>query len=113
MRLFRAVADGGVADYGANPDEEHDCGSVREGGQERTIQADRISWLFTSPEALRRVTSRGVQVAGARVEGNLDLSFATVSFPLALTQSTISAGISLYHASIGALNLNCTHVGPF
>ena len=39
----------------------------------RTLRADRLVWLLTDPDAKALVSHRGLQIANAEVEGELDL----------------------------------------
>ena len=66
--------------------EERAAGGV---GPDRSIGADFIAWLCTSPKAAAMVTHKGVRVRGVRVEGVLDLASARVPFPLAIVASHI------------------------
>lgn len=106
--LFRAVANGEVADYGGGDTAEGDTW-----GPERTLQADRIRWLCTDPEAVKLVLRHaGIAIEGARIDGQLRLSFVQLDFPLAIMRSSIRQGVVMQCARLAGLYLNGTHTGP-
>lgn len=70
-----------------------------------TIEADRIAWLCVNTEAAKFVTSAGVSIVGARVDGMLNLFCATVHFPLKFWVSEFSDPIDLIQASLTSLHL--------
>jgi len=77
----------------------------------RTIRAECVEWLCTDPEASSLVTHKGVQVKGARIDGEIDLKFAKISFPLYFEKCAFPQPINLQNAEIRALNLQGTHTG--
>ena len=79
-KLFRAAVDGKVADYSADSEEENDPAGAEKWGDERVHKADCIAWLCTDPQASALVSHRGIQVKGARIDGELDLRFAKIPF---------------------------------
>lgn len=105
--LFRATANGEIAIYGDGklpPDKPE---------ANRILQADRIRWLCTDPEAVKEVLPHeGVRLQGARIEGQLRLSNARIEFPLSLVGCSMEEGIALYRAHLFALFLDGTHSGP-
>ena len=106
--LFRATANGEAADYGDGDPAEADTW-----GEQRTLQADRIRWLCTDPEAANEVLPHeGIWIKGARIEGQLWLSYVKVDFPLAIKQSVIPEGIVMQQTHLVALFLDGTHTGP-
>jgi hypothetical protein len=78
-------------------------------GSERTIRAELISWLCVEPEPSGQVDRREVQVYGAKITDNLDLSYATVPFPLVLLRCLLTADAKLTHVRIPELALNGSH----
>ena len=75
----------------------------------RAIHADRIAWLCTDPIATPRVTHKGIQVRAARIEGELDLQFARIPFPLAFVGCAFTGPIDLQHAEVRSLHLDGLH----
>jgi hypothetical protein len=81
-------------------------------GHERRVRAEVIRWLCIRPEAAGRVDPQGIQLLGARVAGPLDLSFATVPFPLGLFQCRVADEVNLMSARLPALYLDGSWTGP-
>ena len=105
--MFTQTALGKEAHYGDGVPPE---GDKRD--KKRVLQADRIEWLCTDPEATTAVTHRGVQIKGARIEGELDLSYAKIEFPLFIVNSAIPRGMFMQRGQLYALFLSGTHTGP-
>jgi sRNA-binding regulator protein Hfq len=111
-KLFRAVANGGVADYSAEDANDNDPADANNWGRERVIDANRIAWLCTDKRASELVMHGGIWVKGACIDGEIDLLFAKVPFPLYFEKSAVAKGFHLAHAGIPALNLAGTRTGP-
>ena len=110
--LFLKTATGKVADRSAKVEGDSDPAKAEEWGPERVLKADRIVWLCTNPGAVELVTHRGIWVKGARVDGQLELRCADISFPLCLEKSALPQRLNLQDARIRALYLPGTHTGP-
>ena len=91
-----------VADPANNP-ADSDNWSVH-----RQIRSDLIRWLCTNKAASDCVDPRGIQICGARISGALDLSFATVRFPLRLSQCRLSDDWNLNYIEIPSLQFTGT-----
>jgi len=111
-KLFAAAANGEIADYSAQAEEDNDPGKAAEWGQERVLKADRIAWVCADGEASALVTHAGIGINGARVDGVLELPFMDIPFPLYFGKCALPEGINLQYTRIPALNLCRTHVGP-
>ena len=81
-------------------------------GKERTIRAALIVWLLSDGEASRLVHPSGIGIAGARIEGKLDLSFLNVAVPLTLIDCSIADGVGLSFAHIQGIDLRECWTGP-
>jgi len=55
-------------------------------GPERTVRGEVLAWLLRGARQVDPGDAPGVNLAGARITGKLDLSCATVSVPLRLTE---------------------------
>jgi len=110
-KLFEAVANGEVADYSAESDEENDPADAKNWAEERVLKADRIAWLCTNRDVLALVTHRGISVQGARIEDELNLAFAGIPFPLFFKKCAFTEALILHDAEIRGLNLMGTHTG--
>lgn len=69
-------------------------------GGNDTIRAALIRDLCTSPFAARELRTRGLKVSSARISEELDLSHATVPFPLTFENCTFEATVWLHHAKL-------------
>ncbi len=105
-RLFTQTALGEVAHYGDGDPAEAD-----KWDKERVLPANRIKWLCTDPKAAKAVTHRGLQIKGARIDRALDLSYAKITFPLAIHRSAIQSGMVMQRCRLYALFLSGTHTG--
>ncbi|HJP91221.1 MAG TPA: hypothetical protein VJ875_04645 [Pyrinomonadaceae bacterium] len=77
---------------------------------DRQIRSDLIRWLCINQAARDCVDPRGIQICGARISGALDLSFATVPFPLRLSRCRLSDNWSLNYIEIPSIQFTGTWV---
>jgi hypothetical protein len=110
-RLFSAIVEGRYPDFSSVQGAENDPAGAESWPAERTIAADRITWLATDREALPHVTHRGIGLKGARIVGRIDLQAANIEFALYFERCALSAGINLLAAEIHALNLSGCRTG--
>src|SRR6516225_7523910 len=85
LALLRAAPRGKLAPCGESCDTydpTNDPARAEAWGQQREVRAELIRWLCTDLDAAARVDPRGLQLLGAAVVGELDLSFVKVPFPL-------------------------------
>ncbi|MBW4593844.1 MAG: hypothetical protein KME46_13250 [Brasilonema angustatum HA4187-MV1] len=109
-KLFRAVVEGKAADFSSDADELNDPAKSDQWNHERTLSAERIIWLCTNTKARELLSYRGIHIIGAKIEGELDLSFATIEMPLKFIKCALSNSISLEEAKLRFLSLEGTHV---
>ncbi len=107
--MLKAAAEGGVAHFDGETDDQNDPACADEWGEERTIRADVIRWVCADKEASGLVDPIGIHVQCAKIEGGLDLNFLTVRFPIGLFRCSIGAGIQLLDARTRSLNFNGSH----
>ncbi len=110
-KLFAATANGELADYSSEKEEDNDPASAKNWDDSRTLKADHIAWLCTDKQASELITRKGIQIAGARIDGELDLAFAIISFPFYLEKCFIAEEMDLNYCELRALNLIGTHTG--
>jgi hypothetical protein len=72
----------------------------------RIINAECIEWLCTKTEARSLITHRGLHLEGMRIDGNLDLEYAEIPFPICATNCVFSGEIKLERATLKALTLS-------
>ena len=111
-KLFRAAAEGEIADYSPRSKKPIDPANAAKWGPSRVLLADRIAWLCTDKQTSRFVTHRGIQIRGARIDEELDLEAAKVLFPLAFRKCKFTADINFQQAQVFALYMPGTHTGP-
>jgi hypothetical protein len=112
--MLRAAPKGERAQCGPNfsdQDPANDPAHVETWGADRTIRAWLLRWLCVDSRAKMRVDPRGVQVHGARVYGELDMSFVVVPFPLGLWHCHLTHPANLISAEIPALSLAGCRIG--
>jgi hypothetical protein len=111
-KLLRAAAAGDVAVCG--PEQGDALGEVARGRAKGTlrgrIDARVIRWLCVDPRASRHIDPKGIQVYGASIEGELDLSFTNIPFPVSLQQCAIEGQILLISAQLPTLHLGGSRV---
>jgi hypothetical protein len=83
--------------------QEADCTSLSDG---RAIRGELLRWLCTDPEASAQVTYRGVSIVGAKIDGKLDLKWASLSFPLRTRMCVFNETISLETSHLVSLDLS-------
>ncbi len=107
-KLLRSAAVGERAACGPSPeleDPSNNPANSDEWGSEREIRADRIRWLCLVPEASSRVDPAGVQVVGAKITGELDISHGQIPFPLFLLRCHLKEAAGLNWARLPVLSL--------
>ncbi|MEA3225647.1 MAG: hypothetical protein U9Q07_06815, partial [Planctomycetota bacterium] len=110
-KLFRAAAEGEIADYSPRSKKPIDPANAAKWGPTRVLLAYRIKWLCTNKQVSQLVAHRGIQIKGARVDEAFELEHAKVPFPLDFEQCKFTAAINFRHAEIAGLNMSGTHVG--
>jgi len=79
------------------------CGG--DSGEKGVIRSDRLSWLCTDPDAAARVTYRGVLIVEAEIDGEVDLEWAKISFPLRIRWCVFKNAIILRSGRLFTLDL--------
>ncbi len=72
----------------------------------KQIRADRIVWLCTDRQALEVITYRGIQIRNAYIDGNIDLRYAKIPFPVSFIDCNFPMEINLEYANVPALYLS-------
>jgi len=101
VKSERAIC--GSDDSDSNAANSPQCGDQWNGT--RTIRADVIEWLCKNAVIFGRTTSDGINVYGAKVEGNLDLSYTDIPLPFWFERCYFKDEIWLKSAKIPSLNL--------
>jgi sRNA-binding regulator protein Hfq len=108
-KFLRAVAEGQIADFSSQKEEENDPANASQWKEERVLRAPCIAWLCTYPDASKFLTHRGIVLQGARIDGELDLHYAKIDVPLHFRGCAFAASINLKHADLKSLTLSGTH----
>jgi len=72
----------------------------------RTIRAALIRWLAADPQARPYVHPSGLGIGGAAIDGQLDLSYLTLSAPVTIVNSAIPKGIDFSFGHLQSLDLS-------
>jgi hypothetical protein len=79
-------------------------------GEARTIKAEWIVWVCTDPKASAKVTSRGIEIAGARIDGKVDLAWEKIQFPLRMFKCFLKGTLILNRCSLRSLQLQGSRI---
>jgi hypothetical protein len=109
-RLLEQVETGDVADYLAEEDFLNDPSKADNWDDSRQLRATLLVWLCTDAAASQLITRRGIQIQGAKIEGSLDLRFATLIFPLTCQQCAFTEVIQLEGAKVKFLDLRGSYL---
>ncbi len=99
--LLKQITIGEVAYCGARHNEEDQTPEYS--GKKRMpfdVDAELIRWLCTDRIAIKLIDPRGIRLHAARIVGQLDLSFATVDFPLTFENSRFDKDINLTRSQL-------------
>jgi hypothetical protein len=89
----------------------NDTSKGKSWGKDRTIRADIVRWILTDPKASKYVDPSGIGIAGARIDGEIDLSYATVTLPITMLDCFVPDGIDLSFAHIASIDLRRSRTG--
>ena len=115
LKMIRTAALRNVAWVGPSDDPDDPSNDPSVGGTwgpERTIRAELLAWLVTDSECDKYIHPSGVGIAGARIQGSLDISFMIAAKPITLIRSSIADGINLANAHLDDLAIRRSVVGP-
>jgi len=115
LKLLSAAPKGLVAHCGDPAlDPEEPLNNPRHSetwGKERDIRAGLIRWLCVDPEARSRIDPLGIRVLSAKIEGELDLSFVAVPFPLVFRSCKFGDPLRLQLSELPRLDLSGSAFG--
>src|SRR5262249_49196532 len=81
-------------------------------GPERSIRGDIVRWLYVDSDANRFLDPSGLGIAGARIEGKLDLSYVKGDKPLTIVNCYIPDGIDVTFSHLQGVNVRSSSTGP-
>ena len=109
-RLMLALESNKIADFSAASEKVNDPANAEGWDKEtRTLSVPILVWLCTNKQATALIGNLGINVKGARIDGNLDLSYVKLPFPLTFLNSAFAGEITLINAEVPALNLHGSH----
>jgi hypothetical protein len=92
--LFEAAANGRNANCTGLPEKD------------RMIRGQLFSWVCTDAVAAKEVNYRGVSISGAEINGQVNIGWAKVSFPIQATNCVFKDEIDLIHGHFCFLSLS-------
>lgn len=96
----------------AGPDNPaNDVAQAGKWGPERTVRADIVRWLYADPQAYPLMDQSGLGIAGARISGELDLSYLKIDKPITIFQCYIPDGIDASNSNLRSLDLRASRTG--
>jgi hypothetical protein len=113
--LLRSAPLRDVPWFGPSDDPDNpvnDTAHADKWGADRTVRAEVVSWMLADQNAAQFVHPSGLALAGARIDGSLDLSYATVGRPLTLIRCYIPDGINLLAAHTQDITVRRSRTGP-
>ncbi len=108
--LLQKVTDDKDTDDSADDDALNNPANAVEGNQNPKLRASLIAWLCTDPEASSFLTHRGLSIVGAKIEGTLNLKFASLEFPMVFRRCTFTEPIRLEWAKVKFLDLSGSYL---
>ncbi len=81
-------------------------------GPERSVRAAILRWLYTDSDVNRFLDPSGLGVAGARIEGKLDLSYVKADKPLTIVRCYIPDGIDVTFSHLQSFEVRGSSTGP-
>jgi hypothetical protein len=114
-KLLHAAPLRDVPWFGPSDDPDNAANDPAHGeswGPDRTVRAELIAWLLSDPDVSRFVHPSGLALAGARITGNLDLSYAIVDKPLTLIRCYVPDEINLLSAHLQEITVRRSRTGP-
>ncbi len=106
--LFEALDTGTAVRFVSKEPNNVDFTMASTWSPDRTIHADRITWVCSNAEAVKLVGRTGVSITGVHVDGNIRLESIQIPFPLVFDNCLLSGGISLARASSPLIALSHT-----
>ena len=113
-KLLHAAPMRALAWLGPDDDPDsraNDTADAEHWGPERVVRASILIWLASDAEASRFVHPSGLGLAGARIDGKFDLSYATVDKPITIVKCYVPDGIDLSSARLEDFEVRRSRTG--
>ncbi len=111
--LVHSAAGRAIAWVGPNSDPgspENNSADAVHWPASRSIRAGIIRWLIAAPETRPYIHPSGVGIAGARIVGELDLTYLKVHSPLTILRCAIADGVDFSNAQLPGIDLRRSFV---
>ena len=115
LLLVRGAAQRNLVWLGPNGDPaspDNDLAGADKWGPERTVRAELVRWIASDTEAGRFIDPSGPGFAGARVKGQIDFSYLTISKPITILHCYLPDGIDFSNARTQGIDLRQSRTGP-
>ena len=109
-KFFQAVIERRTADFSVNEHEKDDPAQSVQWGEERVLEAKRIVEFLTDSEAISLIPHNGIEVKGARIDGDLELRAIKIPFPLIFKRCAFKGDVNLKNCKIWVLDFSGSHV---
>ena len=109
-KFFKNVAEGRPADFSDGVPERDDPAKASEWESRRVLAADRVVWLCQNSAASSKISGSGIQIVGARIEGDIELQCSATPFPLVFKKCALSGNVNLGGSDIYLLDFSGSHV---
>lgn len=113
VELVRAAPKGELAICGVSPepnDPTNDPTNAQDWGNERCVRVDLLAWLCFDRRAPHLVHPKGIQLLGAKILGDLDLSFMNIGFPLVFARCRLFRALNLFGARTRTISFQGSRV---
>lgn len=109
-QFLKDVAEGRPADFSKAAAEQDESAKARPWESGPALAADLVVWLCRDSAALSMISGSGIQIVGARIEGDIDLQCSDVPFPLVFKKCALSGNVNLAGSDIHFLDFSGSHV---
>jgi len=106
VQFFKDVAEGRPTDFSEGIPERDDPAKASEWENRRVLAAEQVVWLCHDSVALSKVSGSGIQIVGARIEGDIDLRCSAIPFPLVFKKCALSGNVNLAGSDIHMLDFS-------
>jgi hypothetical protein len=113
--LVRSAPFRELAWVGPDSDADNPLNNATHGedwGPERTIRGAILRWLYADPNVNGFLDPSGLGVAGARIDGKLDLSYLKGDKPLTIVSCYLPEGIDLTFSHLQSIEVRSSSTGP-
>lgn len=107
--LFRVAGDDAVTGLGKKTPTPDDPADAANWPPERVVRAECVAWLCTNGEASKMVSHRGINLRFLRIDGEVDLDYAKIAFPLLAWRCAFTGSILLRYAQLEFLSFEACY----